>query len=360
MILFKLMDNAKLSLDMLMGLSIFLFTFIFIASFLPGVFADVRNEIGLMHEAYRMGVILAEMEGYWRDQSGNGTNWHEKSDRWYASDFYFFPGLSKGKADYLSYYKIRAFDNLTKQNYDFVRNLLGLKTFDREYNFNVSLESLDSTSYSPVLVKNRTGEVVLQAGKPIPSSAYVSRYERFVWIDPYYDLIGTFYIGTARPRDIPHGCSEKFVNENKQEGNEVGIQCDLTYPIKLFRLNVLGKEHENTRVWWLGICFNNGEVDIQNCNPKGDGNQNKNGTLQVGFGSKLERDNLVFEAPLVEGKSYDLTQTINRMLKERGFRIGDKVTMGYNAKNINVTLDLSDSVALIAGKAAAKIVIHVW
>jgi len=48
------------------------------------------------------------------------------------------------------------------------------------------------------------------------------------------------------------------------------------------------------------------------------------------------------------------------MLKERGFRIGDKVTMGYNAKNINVTLDLSDSVALIAGKAAAKIVIHVW
>ncbi|NHW89360.1 MAG: hypothetical protein HA490_07030 [Archaeoglobales archaeon] len=354
------MDNAKLSLDMLMGLSIFLFTFIFIASFLPGVFADVRNEIGLMHEAYRMGVILAEMEGYWRDQSGNGTNWHEKSDRWYASDFYFFPGLSKGKADYLSYYKIRAFDNLTKQNYDFVRNLLGLKTFDREYNFNVSLESLDSTSYSPVLVKNRTGEVVLQAGKPIPSSAYVSRYERFVWIDPYYDLIGTFYIGTARPRDIPHGCSEKFVNENKQEGNEVGIQCDLTYPIKLFRLNVLGKEHENTRVWWLGICFNNGEVDIQNCNPKGDGNQNKNGTLQVGFGSKLERDNLVFEAPLVEGKSYDLTQTINRMLKERGFRIGDKVTMGYNAKNINVTLDLSDSVALIAGKAAAKIVIHVW
>jgi len=44
-----MMEGGKLSLDLLIGLSIFLFTFMFIASFLPGVFADVRNEIGLMH-----------------------------------------------------------------------------------------------------------------------------------------------------------------------------------------------------------------------------------------------------------------------------------------------------------------------
>jgi hypothetical protein len=186
-----MMEGGKLSLDLLIGLSIFLFTFTFIASFLPGVFADVRNEIGLMHEVYRLGVVLAEMDGYWRDPNGSGTNWHEKSDQWGKPDFYFFPGLAKGKADYLSYEKIRAFNNLAKSNYDLVRDVLGLKTFDRKYDFNVSLESLDSTPYSPFLVKNRAGEVVLQAGKPIPSSAYVSRYERFVWIDPYYDLIGT-------------------------------------------------------------------------------------------------------------------------------------------------------------------------
>jgi hypothetical protein len=48
------------------------------------------------------------------------------------------------------------------------------------------------------------------------------------------------------------------------------------------------------------------------------------------------------------------------MLKERGFRIGDKVLVSFGVKNIDATLDLSDSVALIAGKAAAKIVIHVW
>ncbi|MEM1671455.1 MAG: hypothetical protein QXY92_03640 [Archaeoglobaceae archaeon] len=39
------LEEGKLALDLLIGLSIFLFTFIFIANFLPGVFADVRSEI---------------------------------------------------------------------------------------------------------------------------------------------------------------------------------------------------------------------------------------------------------------------------------------------------------------------------
>ncbi|NHW24185.1 MAG: hypothetical protein HA489_08085 [Archaeoglobales archaeon] len=334
------MEGGKLSLDLLIGLSIFLFTFMFIASFLPGVFADVRNEIGLMHEAYRLGVVLAEMDGYWRNSSGNGTNWHEKSDQWGKPDFYFFPGLAKGKADYLSYEKIRAFNNLTKSNYDLVRDVLGLKTFDREYDFNVSLESLDSTPYSPFLVKDRTGEVVLQAGKPIPSSAYVSRYERFVWIDPYYDLIKQ----DMNPRELPRN----FPKECIDIGGDV--KCELTYPIKLFRVNVIEKERAEVR--WLGICLNYLNGSIPSCNAK-------NNKIEVDFGSQIG-NNPVFSDNLVEGKSYDLTQTINRMLKERGFRIGEKVLFKYSSKNIDATLDLSDSVALIAGKAAAKIVIHVW
>jgi Tfp pilus assembly protein PilZ len=48
------------------------------------------------------------------------------------------------------------------------------------------------------------------------------------------------------------------------------------------------------------------------------------------------------------------------MLKNKGLRIGDKVLLRIGIKNTNATLDLSDTVALIAGKAAAKIVIHVW
>ena len=336
-----MMEGGKLSLDLLIGLSIFLFTFMFIASFLPGVFADVRNEIGLMHEAYRLGVVLAEMDGYWRNPSGSGTNWHEKSDQWGKPDFYFFPGLAKGKADYLSYEKIRAFNNLAKSNYDLVRDVLGLKTFDREYDFNVSLESLDSTPYSPILVKNRAGEVVLQAGKPIPSSAYVSRYERFVWIDPYYDLI----IQDMNPRNLPRNFPKECIDI---EGD---VQCELTYPIKLFRVNVYGQAGP-AQPWWLGICFNYLTGSIPSCNADP-------GKIEVDFGPHIS-DNPVFSDNLVEGKSYDLTQTINRMLKERGFRIGDKVLVSFGVKNIDATLDLSDSVALIAGKAAAKIVIHVW
>jgi len=336
-----MMENGKLGLDLLIGLSVFLFTFIFIASFLPGVFADVRNEIGLIHEAYRMGVVLAEMDGYWRDRSGNGTNWHEKSDSWSNRDFYFFPGLAKGKADYLSYEKIRAFNNLTEQNYDLVRELLGLKTFDRQYDFNVSLESLDSTPYSPTLVKNKTGDTVLQAGKSIPSSAYVARYERFVWIDPYYDLIGTFYIGTAGARDIPKGC----VNLNEEE-----FQCTLIYPIKFFRVNVFGKSGP-AQPWWLGICFNYENQSIPSCNADQD-------KIQVDFGRGIS--NNPFFSDDLEEKSYDLTWIINTMLKAKGFKIGDKANMRIGIKNTDATLDFSDSITLIAGKAAAKIVVHVW
>jgi len=342
-----MMEDGKLSLDLLIGLSIFLFSFIFIASFLPGVFADVRNEIGLMHEAYRIGVILAEMDGFWRDQSGNGTNWHEKSDRWWDNNFYFFPGLSKGKADHLSYDKIRAFNNLTKQDYDLVRELLGLKTFDREYNFNVSLESLDSTSYSPFLVKDRNDSVVLQTGKPIPSTAYVARYERFVWIDPYYDLVGTFDIGTQEsPRAEHPRCRETSRND---QNNERELECNFTYPVRLFGIYVEGKAGP-AQVWWLGICFGNSSTQ-SSCNlPQYQDHQDQIALFYQG---------VFYNETLVERRYYDLTQEINSGL-EGYFKRGDTVYLKMGIKNTNASLYLSDTVASIAGKAAAKIVIHVW
>ncbi len=57
-------SNAKLSLDLLIGLSVFLFTFIYVANFLPGVFADVRYEISLGSQAYRVATLLVEDSGY--------------------------------------------------------------------------------------------------------------------------------------------------------------------------------------------------------------------------------------------------------------------------------------------------------
>lgn len=333
-------EEGKLALDLLIGLSIFLFTFIFVANFLPGVFADVRNEISLMHEAYRLGVILAEMEGFWRDSSGNGTNWHEKLSSWSNPNFYFFPGLTKGKADFLSYDKIKAFDQLVDRNITLVKELLGLRTIDREFHFNVSLESIDSTSYSPVLVRNKTGDIVLQAGEKIPSMGYVARYERFVWVDPYYDLLGAFYIGSAGTRDLPKAC----INLGQEE-----FQCSLTYPIKLFVVNVYGKEGSAV-AWWLGICLNNGS--IHSCNADRD-------TIAIDFGSGMS-NNPYWKDDLKAGKRYHLTTIINDLLKSKGFKIGDTVNIRFGIKNTNATLDLSDSVVLIGGKAAAKLVIHVW
>ncbi len=174
----------------------------------------------------------------------------------------------------------------------------------------------------------------MQAGKPIPPSGYVARYERFVWIDPYYELVGPFNIGTNNSRNIPRW----------EEIN------DITYPIRLFRINVYGTGGQ-AEPWWIGICFNYPNGSIPSCNAERD-------RIQVDFGSGIDQ-NPFFDKPLEIG-SYDLTKVINNMLKMKGFKIGDKVLVKCGIKNTDATLDFSDSVTLIAGKAAAKIVIHVW
>jgi len=80
------MEDGKLSLDLLMGLSIFLFTFIFVANFLPGVFADVRNEINLANQAYRISTLLVEDPGY------NSSWYNITEDRCRTEEFR--PGLA--------------------------------------------------------------------------------------------------------------------------------------------------------------------------------------------------------------------------------------------------------------------------
>ncbi|MEM4690539.1 MAG: hypothetical protein QXF37_07570, partial [Archaeoglobaceae archaeon] len=80
------LEEGKLALDLLIGLSIFLFTFIFIANFLPGVFADVRSEINLANQAYRVSSLLAEDPGF-------NSSWAEDVNLMNCNNVEFRPGL---------------------------------------------------------------------------------------------------------------------------------------------------------------------------------------------------------------------------------------------------------------------------
>ncbi|MEM0331004.1 MAG: hypothetical protein QXW84_06490 [Archaeoglobaceae archaeon] len=338
-------EEGKLALDLLIGLSIFLFTFMFIANFLPGVFADVRNEIGLMHEAYRVGVILSEMEGYCRYPDGNGTtDWHDSSKC--QPGYKFFPGLTKGQVDYLDLEKISAFQNLMNDNYEFVKTLLGLKHPDRNYELHVSLESVYSTPQNRILIRYANNTPVLDAGKRIPISGYVTKYERFVWLDPWYRLVNVVYIGS--PQNSP---SDYHSRDITGCGN-------LTYPVSFIALRVEGKTAPETGApWWVGFCLLREGENPSSCQPRGG---EKDGILTVGFGSPMKSSPAPEEYPLYPRQVYIITDDINRILQEAEFNHGDRVEFISSSKNTNVSVVCSPSLKFIAGKAVAKLVIYVW
>ncbi len=342
--------KGRLSLDMLIGLSIFLVTFIFIAQFLPTVFADVRSEISLAHEAYKVTVLLAETEGAWSNGTHNGTNWEDYESRWGDSNFTFLPGLvgvgsyCHGEPDCLELDKIKALQKAADPSnptlYNKVREMLGLLTPDRNYNFHVSLESLDSKPYNRTLVTDKDGNVVLDAGAPIPSSGYISRYERNVWIDSVYDLVGAYYIGTGGSRNVPNTCTN----------TTDGIDCSFAYPVKFFEIEVFGKEQQASQ-WWLGICIVD-TLSKPSCNAKPS-------EIQIGVDSPLTPDKVRWNSSLSEGR-YQLTDIINKILSNEGYSNGDTVYLKIGIKNTDATLYYSDTIDYLAGKAVAKLVVYVW
>ncbi len=176
-------QGGKLSLDLLVGLSIFLMSFIIVSQLLSGMFGEVRSEISLSHEAYKVSVILAEMSGKWSNGTKNGTDWE---NNWYKSNVFFLPGLAVEPC-VLDYRKIQEFQNATDTNYEKIKELLGLKTPDSDYNFHISLETLNSTPFNRELVLDITGIPVLDTGKDIPQ-IQLARFERIVEIRDYSNI----------------------------------------------------------------------------------------------------------------------------------------------------------------------------
>lgn len=333
-------NEGRLSLDMLIGLSIFLVTFIFIAQFLPTVFADVRSEISLAHEAYKVTVLLAETEGAWSNGTHNGTNWEDYESQWADSNFTFLPGLTEGEPDYLEFDKLKAFQNATEKYYDKVREMLGLLTPDRNYNFHVSLESLDSRPYNRTLVTDRDGDVVLDAGADIPSSGYISRYERNVWVDSIYDLVGTYDISSP-------GSANFFVCKKQFNGSENKIACNLTHPIEFFEIYAKC----NGNPCWLSICLYNSPPGPSACKNKDD----KYIVINIGDSDEKWRRQLNNSYT-----KYPLTDVLRSILSNEGWDYGDPVYLKFRVKNMDALLNASSTVDYLAGKAVAKLVVYVW
>lgn len=166
------MDNqAKLSLDLLLGLSIFLTTFLFVANFLPGIFADVRHEISLGSHAYRVAALLVEDPGY-------KEGWYTEVDTSNCIRKEFRPGLASFDADngteynYLNISKIFKLQELLDNSAcrDTVRNYLGLNSTNLNYKFYFSLKYLNDTE-------------IIGGGDNLPEMGNIIKFERLVYVD---------------------------------------------------------------------------------------------------------------------------------------------------------------------------------
>ena len=163
--------ECKLSLDMLIGLSILVVTFILVAQFLPGVFADVRYEIALGSQAYRIATLLVEDSGYPAD-------WESKIDLSNCNSYEFRVGLANfdytrgTEENYLNTSKILKLEHLLENPScrEKVEDYLGLNVGNQSYHLNFSLTKLDNS-------------VLVSGGEEIPEIGQVMKFERLVYLD---------------------------------------------------------------------------------------------------------------------------------------------------------------------------------
>jgi len=73
-------ERGQLSIDFLVGISLFILALLFMAHFIPGMFVPFQSEtIDLSSVAYRTSVILVEDPGWWnKTGAGSGTDWDTK------------------------------------------------------------------------------------------------------------------------------------------------------------------------------------------------------------------------------------------------------------------------------------------
>ena len=170
-------DEGKLSLDIIVGLTVFFLSFVFIIQYVPTIFASERDEIALYPLAYRVSAFLAEDPGYWSNGSVNGTDW----ENYYSQqNVEVRPGLMGSEPNVLDAGKVDALRNLyLSAGEEEVRKALGLETPDRKFGFNISLQLLSSNSSNPAYSMNGSQPLLL-IGDPIPEWKDVAKYERII------------------------------------------------------------------------------------------------------------------------------------------------------------------------------------
>ncbi len=75
MMLMPVTDEGQISVDFLLGISVFLLTFGFVIQYIPCLFLSTSGGGSLDSVVYRTANILADDPGWWQNKTNNGTDW---------------------------------------------------------------------------------------------------------------------------------------------------------------------------------------------------------------------------------------------------------------------------------------------
>ncbi len=293
-------NRGQLSLDVLVGLTIFMITFIFILQYLPSIFVVQRSDISLSSKAYRVATLLTESPGYWTNGTYNGTDWQ---NHWKESDVTVRVGLCAGEPGELSIDKILNFSELYRDfGYSYVANMFGIR------NYNISLQYLYSNSTDPVY-SYYNGKPLLVIGKPVPEYGDVVKYERIV-----YFTNATFVYNIT----------------NTQMGINRTRIFNVTSPVGTFTLIVT-----NTSLWGNGW---GSWVQVK--------------ASRMGWGGPK-----IVRVPQSGGK---LLPGVYNLANQISSRLPGTVNLTVVSHNVAGYVVYSSAGQYIAGRVAAKLVVYVW
>ncbi|AFC99011.1 hypothetical protein Mtc_0240 [Methanocella conradii HZ254] len=238
-------DRGQSNLDFLFGISVFLLTFLYAVTFIPGMFTPYQpGAIDLSAVAYRTSAMLAEDPGWCNSTAAGGlpgnSSWEDHQDCLLRI------GLAgdRGHPNILSLNKIKALESLVASDYTLVREKMGLNG-SIIYDINVAVEM--------------NGTSLINAPWPSASSQNIESIERVVLIDTGKELFvdcnnpGEQYNSnmlnvtlnnlTSRDRDItiriynltaayPIGLAQDPIRVVSLSGNAISLPPD-DYIIKL-------------------------------------------------------------------------------------------------------------------------------
>ena len=141
MVLKKMDDRGQSNIDFLFGLSVFLITFIYAVTFIPGLFVSYQpGAIDLSSVAYRTAAILVEDPGWYEYTLPSGTQAGDIAWETQPNTSLERVGLADDKLspNVLSIDKINALNDPAKVNYTLARDKMGLGG-SILYDINISL-----------------------------------------------------------------------------------------------------------------------------------------------------------------------------------------------------------------------------